>query len=43
VIGDDVTVPAFEAEPVYFREGEPRQVDKAVIFPDPGQHYSQVT
>jgi hypothetical protein len=44
VIGSDVTVTAFEAEPVYFTGDENlRQVDKAVTFPDAGQHYSKVT
>ena len=44
VIGNDVTVTGFEAEPVYFTGKENlRQVDKAVTFPDPGQHYSQIT
>lgn len=44
VIGTDVTVTGFEAEPVYFTGKENlRQVDKAVTFPDPGQHYSQIT
>src|SRR5436190_14478008 len=44
VIGTDVTIPAFEAEPVYFTGDQNlRQVDKAVAFPDPGQRYSEVT
>ena len=44
VIGTDVTVTAFEAEPVYFTGKENlRQVDKPVPFPDAGQRYSQVT